>query len=306
MSAFIVSNPGIMTIFQDMGRYSYAHIGVTQSGAMDEFAYLWANKLLDNDNNEAVLEICFASFELQSIGYTTIAITGADISLEINGKYKKPWSTYHIKPNDTLKFTKFKNGLRAYLGVKGGFVLKKEFGSYSTTIKEKLGGINGQALKKDDILYVVYSKYNTLKSLPDNLIPSYEDTLTLRVNLSYQKEYFSQEQKDKFFTNEFILSNEINRMGVKLKGEKIIPDINGIISEGIAFGSIQIPSDGNPIILLKDRQTIGGYPKIGTVIPIDCFKLSQAKPNTKIRFELIDLKSATDIMKRFYKNFNER
>jgi biotin-dependent carboxylase-like uncharacterized protein len=269
---------------------------------MDEFAYFLANKLLDNNLNEAVLEICFASLELESKGYTTICITGADISLEINGVYKKPWHTYHIKENDTLKFTKFKNGLRAYLAVKGGFILKREFGSYSTTIKEKLGGIDGRALKKNDILYIHNSYKTPNKALQKKYIPTYSNNLILRVILSYQEKEFSQEAKNIFFSKEFILSNEINRMGVKLIGKKITHNIKGIISEGIAFGSIQITSAGEPIILLKDRQTIGGYPKIGTVLSVDCFKLSQAKPNTKIRFQQIDLNEATQITKKFYSN----
>ena len=111
-------------------------------------------------------------------------------------------------------------------------------------------------------------------------------------------------EKEKFFSSEFSVSPESNRMGMKLNGEKITPKISGIISEGIAFGSIQIPSSGQPIILLKDRQTIGGYAKIGSVLAIDCFKLSQAKNNTKIRFEEIDIKSAQEKMKNFYLDFD--
>ena len=152
MSGFEIINPGILTLIQDEGRYDYSHIGLTTSGVMDEFAYNYLNKILDNKQNTNVLEICFPSLCLTATQSTTIAITGADLGLTINGKYCPPWSTYKIYKDDVLKFTKSILGLRAYLGVKGGFLIAKEFGSNSTTIKEKLGGISGEALKKSDFL----------------------------------------------------------------------------------------------------------------------------------------------------------
>jgi biotin-dependent carboxylase-like uncharacterized protein len=302
VSGFRVINPSILTLIQDIGRFSYANIGITQSGAMDEFAYFLANKLLDNSLNKAAIEICFASLKLISLGQTTISITGADISLHINGVYKKPWATYKIKKDDILEFRKLKDGLRAYLGVKNGFKFKKEFGSCSTTIKEKLGGINGEAIKKDDILPFENCNIFYTKRLKKRYIPRYSNLLTLRVFLSYQKNYFSKDNQVKFFSSEFTLTNDMDRMGIKLKGETIISSKNGIISEGIAFGSIQVPNPKELIILLKDRQTIGGYPKIGTVLSIDCFKLAQAKPYTKIKFQQIDLNEATQTTKQFYIN----
>ncbi|MGD9625868.1 MAG: hypothetical protein AB7D41_13375 [Arcobacter sp.] len=195
-------------------------------------------------------------------------------------------------------------GNRVYLAVFGGFDIKKEFGSNSTTIKEKLGGIVGDKLKKGDILPFKDSIFTHNTRLKEKFIPKIEEELTLRVILSYQDEYFSKEEKEKFFKNEFLVTNDFNRMGCKLSGETIKCDIDGIISEGIAFGSIQIPSDGQPIVLLKDRQTIGGYPKIGTVLSIDCFKLSQAKVNTKIRFEEISYEKAVEEVKNFYSSFS--
>ena len=304
MSGFEIINPGILTLIQDKGRFSYAHIGVTSSGCMDEYAYFWANKLLGNAKDCNVLEIAFPSFSVKASSDISISITGADLSLSINGKYSKPWSTYNIKKGDILKFCKSLKGVRAYLAVKGGFLLEKDFDSYSTTIKEGLGAIKGRALIKSDFLPYTPYNHNHKKVLKDKYIPSYDETLVLRVLLSYQKDEFEEKEKEKFFSSEFSVSPESNRMGMKLNGEKITPKISGIISEGIAFGSIQIPSSGQPIILLKDRQTIGGYAKIGSVLAIDCFKLSQAKNNTKIRFEEIDIKSAQEKMKNFYLDFD--
>ena len=134
-------------------------------------------------------------------------------------------------------------------------------------------------------------------------LPTYSDKLELRVVLSYQEDKFPKEQKDKFFSSSYEITNEFNRMGCKLKGEAIRCDIDGIVSEGISFGAIQIPSDGQPIILLKDRQTIGGYPKIGSVLGIDCFKLAQAKPKTQVLFKPISLQEAQELTRKFYSSF---
>lgn len=302
MSLELINNP-IFVLLQDKGRYSYSHIGVTNSGVMDEYAYLCANKMLGNPLDTNILEIAFSNVFFKANANTQIAITGASCELSINNIPKESWQTYNIKVGDSIKIGKILNGNRVYLGVFGGFDIKKEFGSNSTTIKENLGGINGEKLKKGDILpFKPFSRiFNT--RLKKEFIPVYEEELILRVVLSYQNDNFSKEEKKKFFSNTFTLTNDFNRMGCKLSGEAIICDINGIISEGISFGAIQIPSDGQAIILLKDRQTIGGYPKIGSVLSIDCFKLSQAKANTKIKFKEISIVEASKKVREFYSSF---
>ncbi len=302
MSLEIINNPLFVTI-QDMGRYGYSHIGVTNSGVMDEYAYFLAHKLLKNPIGTNILEIAFSNVIFKVNASTQIAITGAICEFFINDIKKECWQTHNLKAGDILKVGKIIEGNRVYLAVFGGFEIKKEFGSNSTTIKEKLGGIDGNKLKKGDILPFRSCIFNHTIRLKDKFIPKIEEKLTLRVVLSYQDEYFPKEEKEKFFRNEFLVTNDFNRMGCKLSGEVIRCDIDGIISEGIAFGSIQIPSDGQPIILLKDRQTIGGYPKIGTVLSIDCFKLSQAKINTKISFEEISYEKAVNEIKEFYSSF---
>ena len=201
-----------------------------------------------------------------------------------------------------IQIGKILEGNRVYLAIFGGFELKKEFGSNSTTIKENLGGIDGNKLKKGDILPFRSCSDVTKIAIKKEFIPKYEDELILRVILSYQENYFSIDEKKKFFSSSYTVTNEFNKMAYKLKGEPIKCDINGIISEGIAFGSIQITNDGQPIVLLKERQTIGGYPKIGTVINIDCFRLAQAKSGTKIRFEEISYEDALEKSKKFYYN----
>ena len=303
MSLEIINNPLFATI-QDMGRYGYSHIGVTNSGVMDEYAYLFAQKLLKNPLDANVLEIAFSNVVFKANANTQIAITGAICEVFINDIKKECWQTHNLRAGDILKIGKILEGNRVYLAIFGGFEIKKEFGSNSTTIKENLGGIDGNKLKKGDILPFRSCTFSHNIRVKEKFIPKIEEELTLRVLLSYQDEYFQKEEKEKFFKNQFLVTNDFNRMACKLSGEAIKCDINGIISEGIAFGSIQIPSDGQPIVLLKDRQTIGGYPKIGTVLSIDCFKLSQAKVNTKIRFEEISYEKAVEEVKAFYSSFS--
>lgn len=299
MSLEIINSPIFSTI-QDRGRFSYTKIGVTNSGVMDEYAYLIAHKILENPLDCNIIEIAFSNIEFKAHKDTSLSITGAKCEFFINGVQKNTWESHKIKTNDIIKVGKISEGTRVYLAVKNGFNIEKDFKSNSTTIKENLGGLNGDKLKKGDILPFREDKSFKKIRLKKLHIPKYLDKLELRVVLSYQDNFFPKEQIDKFFSSIYTISNEFNRMGCKLQGEAIACDIDGIISEGISFGAIQIPSDGQAIILLKDRQTIGGYPKIGSVLPIDCFKLSQMKPKSKIRFKLISLQEAQQIQKEFY------
>ena len=303
MSLEVINNPILATI-QDNGRFSYAHIGVSTSGVMDEYAYVYANKILSNEYGTNTIEISFSNVVFKANASSQIVITGAKCEFFINDIACNTWQSHNIKSGDIIKVGKILEGSRVYLCVSGGFVIKKEFGSHSTTIKEGIGGINGDKLKKGDILSFGKPILKYSRRLKKEFIPEYTEELTLRVILSSQEENFSQEEKAKFFSTKYTVTNDFNRMGCKLNGEKINCDINGIISEGIGFGAIQIPNDGQPIILLKERQTIGGYPKIGSVISLDCFKLAQAKPNTKIKFEEIDINLAQEKLRNFYSNFN--
>ncbi len=299
MSLELINNPFFVTL-QDRGRFSYTHLGVTNSGVMDEYAYFIANKLLENPLNTNILEIGCSNVILKVNKNTTLCITGANSEFFINDELKELWQNYEVKKNDVIKIGKILNGNWIYLGVCGGFSTKKEFGSNSTTLKESLGGIDGNRLKKGDILAFHKTKKINKKFLKKEFIPKYEDELILRVLLSYQYEKFPKEEIKKFFSSTYLVTKDFNRMGCKLQGNSIKCDINGIISEGIAFGSIQIPKDGQPIVLLKERQTIGGYPKIGTVLNIDCFKLAQAKTGTKIRFQELSYENALEKSKKFY------
>ena len=291
---------GILSLIEDFGRFGLCDKGITNSGVMDEYAYIMANKLLQNTQNTNCIEITLGGLKLQTSDSCKISITGADCSCKINSKEVSNWKTHNLNKGDTVEFGYAKNGMRIYLAVKGGFKVPNVLGSASVTIKEKLGGLDGDKLKKGDILHfsnLQFSQNNT--ALKKNLIPKYKKNLDLRVVLGYQNDFFEKKEIDKFFSTSYTISSQNNRMGYRLEGEPIDCMADGIISEGICFGAVQIPKDGQPIVLLKDRQTIGGYPKIGSVLPIDCFRLSQLRAGDSIAFKPIVIKKAEEKMKLF-------
>lgn len=298
--SFKIISSGIFTTLQDQGRKGYQHLGITESGAIDEYAYLWSQKLLDNKNCNALEIMIGLKLEVQK--ETTISICGADLSFSINSMVKPIWQTYFVQVGDILSFPKRLSGQRAYLAVIGGFLLEKPYGSYATTLKENIG----HKIQKNAIFKFLPTDKKHTKRVKKEFIPHYDNTLTLRLLPSYQNNYFTKEEQDKFFTNEYVITIGSSRMGAKLKGIAITPSQGGIISEGIAFGSVQIPQDGQPILLLKERQTIGGYPKIGTVLAIDCFKFSQLAVGDKIRFKKINLELSREKMLKFYGEFREK
>jgi biotin-dependent carboxylase-like uncharacterized protein len=299
MSLKVLSS-GIFTTLQDRGRYGYSDEGRSSSGVMDEYAYFWSQKLLNNQNANA-LEV-MVGLKLKALASTMISVTGADLTFSINGVVQAIWQTHLIEKDDVLFFEKRVSGQRAYLAVKGGFLCPKIYGSVSTTLKENIGS---RVQRGDTLKFLALNSGS--KSIrfrtASKAIPDYTKPLTLRLLLSYQEACFSQEEKEKFFSSDYGITLQSDRMGFKLEGQAIRARIGGIISEGIAFGSVQIPKDGQPIVLLKERQTIGGYPKIGTVLPIDCFKLAQASIGSMVRFETIEIEEAQEIMRKFYKAY---
>jgi len=305
MTGLKVIKPGVLATIQDWGRYGQRENGLSSGGPMDEHAFLWANRLLDNPANSSMIELTVGLSQFESIVNSTIAICGADMNLTINNKPALNWSTHPIKIGDKLKFNSAKNGLRAYLAIQNGFAVKPVFGSTSTVAREKIGGLSGQRLIENDLLPAKSGgNLNQQRRVPSSFIPEYTDTITLRFIPSYQYKLFEQSQQMAFVKNTFTVSQRMDRMGCRLEGEKIAYQGPGIVSEGIALGSIQIPPDGQPIILLKDSGSIGGYPKLGCVMRGDLNKLAQCRPGDKICFTAIDPDSAMLELREFQRFFN--
>tara|TARA_R110001599_G_scaffold83993_10_gene225756 strand:+ start:29520 stop:30443 length:924 start_codon:yes stop_codon:yes gene_type:complete len=291
--AFKVIKPGLLALVQDLGRHGHQSIGLTTGGPMDEVAFRWGNALLDNDPNCAQIEITFGMFTLEAQANTSIAITGADLGATLNDKSIPPWQTYAIKKGDILAFHQPVWGLRAYLAVKGGFLCEPTLGSVATVMREKIGGLTskGDKLKKGDSLSYHASHDHQQRAVPRLAIPNYGNK-EIPVILGYQYQSFSSLERANFFSSDYTVSSNSDRMGYRLEGKAVHTELKGIISEGIAYGAIQIPKDGQPIVLLRDRQTIGGYPKMGCVTRVGGGILAQQKPGDIIQFTPITVDQA--------------
>jgi biotin-dependent carboxylase-like uncharacterized protein len=287
VSGFIVKHPGLLTLVQDLGRFGAHNLGLTNGGPLDKIAFSWANRLLGNNPNASCLEVSFGGLLLEAEVDTSIVITGAKIPCKVNGEDIKQWQTISIRKSDLIEIGYATLGTRGYLAVAGGFDITPSFGSSSTVIREKIGGLNGDKLQVDDQLICKPAGLSVNYCLAEEDQPVYGDFALLRVVTGYQCEAFDTTQQWRFFNSDYLVSDRCDRMGFRLEGEAIHSGITGMLSEGICHGAIQIPADGQPIVLMNDRQTIGGYPKIGSVIPLDTAKLAQLGPGSTVRFESI-------------------
>lgn len=304
-TGFNVIKPGMLTLIQDLGRFKYRHIGLSTGGAADEQAYLWANRLLNNPANSPALEICFGGLQLAASTDSQIAITGAEMPVTRNNQPLANWQSHSIKSGDIIKFGYATSGIRSYLAVKGGFQITPSFGSVATVVREKIGGLDGtgRPLNAGDVLPCQTARQTHKCCVPSMFIPDYQQALIVSVIVNNHGDHFSPSEQQKLFHHGYQISAQSNSMGMQLQGEAIKPEVKGIISQGTAFGSIQIPPNGQPIILLKDRQTIGGYPILGSVFPMDAFLLSQQQAMTELRFTPMTLTDAQQQMRRFYRFF---
>lgn len=300
-----VIKPGVLTLVQDLGRFGYQDIGLSPGGAADEHAFLWANRLLDNPPNSPALEICFGGLQLEVLANTTIAITGAELHVTLNDQPLENWQTHPVNTGDKLHFAHASSGIRCYLAIEEGFQLQPSFGSVATVIREKMGGLDGQGspLKAGDVLPCKEHKAKLTRAVPPLFIPDYQQPLILSVIPTEQSEHFDAEELEKMYHWTYRISPHSNSMGIRLQGEPIKSKVPGIISEGIPYGTIQVPPDGQPIILLKDRQTMGGYPKLGTLFTLDAFLLAQQQAHTEVRFTQISLEDAQEKLRYFYRFF---
>lgn len=290
---FIVNSQGLLTLIQDKGRIGYQKFGVPSSGVMDNYSYEIGNILVGNNGNEACLEVLMMGPEIIFDDESKIAITGADLGPMINDIKIDMWRSYIVKRGDRLSFKGIFSGARSYICFEGGIDAKEVMNSKSTYTRARIGGIEGRPIKVND--YINLNKRNNYQNriLDLEYIPEYKSDITLRVIKGPQDDMFEDSEFEKLTTSEYIVTNECDRMGYRLEGEEI-KHIQGadIISDGISFGAIQIPGHGKPIIMMADRQTVGGYSKIANVCTVDLPKLAQAKPGDKVKFEIISVESA--------------
>ncbi len=295
MSGFLVQQPGLLSLLQDRGRYGAHNLGLTTGGPLDFVAFDWANRLLGNAINATGLEVSFGGLTLEAEVDSSFVITGAVAPCKLNGETIAQWQTLDIHAGDKLEIGFASQGTRVYLAVSGGFDIDPSFGSSSTVLREKIGGIHGDKLKAGDRLPCGEVKAARHYRLAVADRPAYGDFASLRVVLGYQQAAFNPTQQWRFFNSSYRLTDRCDRMGFRLEGETVHSNMVGMLSEGICHGAVQIPADGQPIVLMNDRQTIGGYPKIGSVIPLDTARLAQLSPGSEVRFEAISIEQAHNI-----------
>ncbi|KLN63690.1 MULTISPECIES: biotin-dependent carboxyltransferase family protein [Vibrio] len=300
-----VIKPGQQTLIQDFGRFGLAHYGIAQGGPVDDYAYSWANHLLGNTINMPTLEITLGQAEFFVHHSCELAIAGGDLNAKLDGEIIGNWSTFRALKGQTLSFGLPKNGLRAYLAIKGGFAVSTQLGSAATVERDQLGGLNnGLSVQAGDTLpFNQHSIGSKQVQMTFRYKPNYNLPLELRVIEGYQVNDFSRDAVASLYSQQFEISQLVNRMGYRLSGAIVPPPQKEYLSEGIALGSIQVTPSGEPIILLNDRQTIGGYPKIGCVARIDLPRLAQAKPGQKVRFVRGDLLGLQDVWGQWARYF---
>ncbi len=299
---FKVLRAGINSTFQDNGRHNLYHIGLPFSGAMDKRNYLIANSLVGNGNNDPVIEFAYQGPLLRvESGNINFSITG-NVKFQIKDKLSKIikgicYKTYLLSEGEEIDIISTNNSVYGYLAVSGGFDLEKNFGSYSTTTRAFVGPNKGKIISKDDKIYINNTKS---KSLNKKLNYINNKIQYIRVIEGTNFNYFTNNSIKKFLTQEFTVSKLSDRMGMRLDGNQLkhLKETN-IKSEGLIKGVIQVPADGNPIIMLSDHGTIGGYPKIAVVISADYDRLVQISQNSKIKFKLIKLNEAEKLYKLY-------
>ena len=301
-----VIRPGACTTIQDLGRIGYQKFGIPVAGVMDEFAASVANFLVGNERNEAVLEITYLGPTLAFQEEMLIGIAGADVSPKLNGVPVPVWESFTVKKDDVLSFASVKSGVRAYIAFAGSIDVPPVNGSKSTLMKSKIGGFQGRMLQAGDELAICVRHGSVPQRLPARFIPVYPHSNDISVCLGPQDDYFTEQGIADFFRQPYTITANADRMGIRLDGAAVAHKTKAdIISDAAVIGSIQVPADGKPIILMADRQTTGGYAKIGTVIKEDIIKLAQMASKDTVQFRRISMEDAQQKYRAFYQKLEE-
>ncbi|WP_205700484.1 biotin-dependent carboxyltransferase family protein [Cobetia marina] len=291
-----VERSGALALVQDAGRLGVRHLGVTQGGAVDWVSLGWANWLLGNAPDAPGLEITMGGGLTLKVGQAgTLALCGADLAATLDGEALLPGQAFAVTAGQVLKFERPVAGLRAYLAFPGGLDVAPVLGSAACTVRDGLGGLDGEghALASGDVLTAAGNELS-LRALPasaqawqQSLTPEEGEALELALVVGAQIAEFSGDSLFRAFNRDWAVDGRADRMGVRLTGPRLERDGAGMVSEGIPLGAVQVPADGQPIILLNDRQTIGGYPRLGALTPLACAQLAQCVPGTRVRLAAV-------------------
>jgi len=279
-----VERAGPQALIQDAGRFGVRHLGVTQGGALDWISLGWANWLLGNPPETPGLEIAIGDLELRIEASARLALAGADLGATLDGRPLPNNASFAVEAGQRLAFAAPVRGLRAYLAVPGGIDAEPVLGSVATVTREGLGGLDGhgRALAAGDILGW-QGQGGADRVLPGDVVLPPAAGTTLALVPGAQIAHFAGDSVFAAFNREWRVDDRADRMGVRLRGPELHCRLSGMISEGIPLGAVQVPADGQPIVLLNDRQTIGGYPRLGALTPLACARLAQLAPGESLR-----------------------
>ena len=286
---------GFLTTVQDMGRIGYQESGMSVSGVMDQRSAAIANILVGNDENEAVLEVTLMGPMMEFTEDNIIAVTGGNLVPKVNGKDLPMYQAVLVHKGDSMNFAGMTSGSRAYIAVAGGLDIPVQMGSKSTNLKLKVGGYQGRKIGGGDEIGFAAPKRTLPNMRKRKVTPEdfSQTEKTIRVVMGPQDDCFTEKGVETFLSSTYAFTNESDRMGCRLEGE-VIEHKNGgdIITDGIAFGAIQVPSHGQPIIMMADHQTTGGYTKIAGVISVDLPLVAQSRPGYKVHFQKVTVEEA--------------
>ena len=301
MSGLRVLRAGPLTLLQDGGRFGWQHLGVSPSGPADGQAAAWANRLLGNPWGTPLLEIAFGGVELESAVDTWVALCGADVPISVDGQARPNWSRFALQAGQRLALGFARSGQRAYLAVAGGFAVAPILGSVATQTRDGLGGLDGagHAVQVGACLPCRAGELAGVAGVPWPYIPDYRHEPCLR---AIAAEGCDAEALHGLFAQRWTLSAHSDRMGARLCGEPLRLAAQSW-SQGVANGAIQLPPDGQPIILLADRQTMGGYPVLGWLHPLDLWRLAQCPAHSAVRFAPVELAQAQAEWRAFRRFF---
>jgi antagonist of KipI len=301
MSLIEVRAPGLLTTVQDLGREGFGPMGVSASGAADPVALRIGNRLAGNAEGAAGLEMTLIGGTFAFPERTVVALAGSDFGATLDDKCVEMWSSVEVRPGQTLRMGPTRAGARCYLCMRGGIDVKLFLGSASTHLLSGLGGFEGRALRKGDVLRIgtAAGSFWTFRKrkVAAKAVAQLEPRKVLRVTAGPQRDCFSEEARKMFYAGTYRVAEESNRMGLRLEGTTIASAAGGeMLSEGVCLGAVQITVSGLPIILFVEQQTTGGYPKIANVISADFSSLGQLRPRDEVRFELVEIETARALL----------
>jgi antagonist of KipI len=299
MKVIQVQAPGLFTTVQDLGREGFGPMGVSSSGAADPVSLRLGNRLVGNAEGAPGLEMTLLGGTFLFPEGAIVALTGSDFGATLDGAPIELWTSIEASPGQTLRLGSTRSGARSYLCVHGGIDVKPFLGSASTHILSGLGGLDGRPLRKGDVLNIgpaiaSFRKRTLAAQVLERLLPR----KVLRVTPGPQSDWFPQSSHDLFYASAYRVTEEANRMGLRLDGAPIPAHSGGqMITEGVSLGAIQVPDAGLPIVLFVEQQTTGGYPKIANVISADLPSVGQLRPRDEIRFELVSWETARSLLR---------